>query len=109
MANSYKASCNCGFQRPVLTGRTKESFQTEAFFPFYCKHCGLISVNTAAPHHLCPKCKSVDIKPYGDKETSIDNKWKVVQCFDYEAPTKGNLCPKCAEFTLRFDLQMIIG
>jgi hypothetical protein len=60
-------------------------------------------------HDICPGCKSAEIKPYGDPNTSLNNKWKMVQCFDHEAPTEGNLCPKCGEFTMRFDLQMILG
>lgn len=109
MANIYSASCKCGFQRSVRTGGTRETFQTESYFPFYCKHCGLINVNVMEQNDLCPRCKLADIKPYGDATTSLDNKWKMVQCFQYEAPSEGNLCPKCAEFTLNFQLQMIVG
>lgn len=109
MANSYKASCACGFQRSVRTGGTRKTFETESYFPFFCERCGLISVNVAAPHSACPDCKSTGIKAYGNLEISIDNEWKMVQCLNYEAPKEGNLCPKCGEFSLNFELQMILG
>ena len=97
MANVYKASCKCDFQRSVRTGGTRKTFQTESYFPFYCKNCGLVRVNIAAPHDVCPDCNSASIKPYGDPTTSLDNKWKPVTCYKYNAPTEGNLCPKCGE------------
>jgi hypothetical protein len=109
MANIYNASCKCGFQRSARTGGTRESFQTESYFPFYCKRCGLINVNVMEQHDLCPRCKSTNITPYGDPTTSLDNKWKMVQCFDYEAPTEGNLCPDCKNKTLSFKLEFIAG
>ena len=109
MANFYKASCKCGYERSVRTGGTRETFQTESYFPFYCKQCGLINVNFMQPHELCPTCKSADIKPYGGPTTSLDNEFNTVTSYKYKAPNKGNLCPQCGEFTLNFELQMIIG
>jgi hypothetical protein len=109
MANIYTASCECGFQRSVRTGGKRETFQTESYFPFYCKHCGLINVNVAVPHDSCPNCDSSEIKPYGTPTTSLENRFKMVSCDKYSAPNVGNLCPKCAEFTLNFQLQMIVG
>jgi hypothetical protein len=61
------------------------------------------------PHDQCHKCKSEEIKPYGGATTSLDSSFKMVTSFHYSAPTEGNLCPQCGEFTLNFELQMIIG
>ena len=109
MANIYTASCKCGFQKSVRTGGTRETFQTESSFPFYCNNCGLVNVNIAHPHDSCPNCSSSDIKPYGTKKTSLENSFKMVSCYQYSAPNEGNLCPKCSEFSLNFQLQMIVG
>ena len=109
MANLYTASCKCGFEGSVRTGGARKTFQTECYFPFYCKQCGLINVNEMEPHDHCPRCKSGEIKPYGDATTSLDSRFKMVTSYHYSAPTEGNFCPKCGAFTLNFELQMIIG
>ena len=109
MANLYTASCKCGFEGSVRTGGARKTFQTECYFPFYCKQCGLINVNEMEPHDHCPRCKSGEIKPYGDATTSLDSRFKMVTSYHYSAPTEGNLCPQCGEFTLNFELQIIIG
>lgn len=107
MANIYKASCKCGFKRSMRTGGNRDNFQTESYFPFYCKECGLVNVNIKEPHSTCPSCKSIDLKPCGHRDISLDNKWKTVQCSQYEAPNVGNLCPNCLDKTLSFELVMI--
>lgn len=68
----------------------------------------MVTLNVKEKHDCCHRCQSPEIKPYGHPEISEQSEYKSVQCFEYEAPAKGNLCPKCGNKTLSFELEMIV-
>jgi len=91
--------CQCGHESSVSVGGN-----TECEFPFYCKECGLVSVNIMGELN-CPICSSAEINEYGKEPISIkdvSDEYPVIQCYDYEAYWHGNLCPICKQHTMRF-------
>jgi hypothetical protein len=104
--NSYVAKCPCGYVRYVTTGGLRENFLVEAYFPFCCESCGVVSVNVKSEKKSCPWpwCNSLNIKEYGTATMSLpNNDTSYVYCFEHQAPIIGNFCPKCEEMTLRFE------
>ena len=106
MASLHSAYCKCGFDSSVFVGGNRETFLSLSFFPFYCKSCGLVTVNIHADKILCPHCNEKNIYPYGLPPISIgkmnENDYPVIQCFRYYAYATGNLCPSCKKMSLAF-------
>jgi predicted Zn-ribbon and HTH transcriptional regulator len=103
MASGHQATCLCGFDAEIVVGGSRADFRQNSPFPFYCKSCGLVSANTAARPPVCPKCKTTEILQYGKPPISVPKKGHVVlQNFNYEAFSEGNLCPSCQSQTLMF-------
>jgi len=101
MGQIQSAKCQCGYSTTISTGGSRREFKHKCYFPFYCAKCGLVDVNIRLNPITCPDCKSVDVKEYGKHPISTESKeFAYVQCFNYGAPKKGNLCPKCKEMTL---------
>ena len=107
MGASYKAICECGFNKTARVGGSMSNYLTESTFPFYCEKCGLVNLNICTKDIECSHCKSTDIVPYGDERVSKDNRFKMVQWGDYAAPSSGNLCPQCKKFSLEFKMNFM--
>ena len=103
MGQISSAKCKCGYRTSISTGGSMSEYMEKCYFPFYCKDCGLVSINYRITPIHCPDCESVDVKEYGKHPISIEStKYSFLQCFNYGAPKKGNLCPECKEMTLEF-------
>ena len=122
MASVHTASCECGYRTQIAIGGTKASFLEHSTFPYYCQHCGLVSVNIAdfigeratkealmqrrksAHPPTCPKCGSKDLDQYGISPASmqVTPNRRALQAWNFVADEKGNLCPDCKQMTLVF-------
>ena len=103
MGQISSAKCKCGYRTSISTGGSMSEYMEKCYFPFYCKDCGLVSINFRITPIHCPDCESIDVKEYGKHPISIEStEYSFLQCFNYGAPKKGNLCPECKEMTLEF-------
>ena len=108
MGSMYSASCECGFSRTVRVGGGMRDHRTNSAFPFYCGHCGMVSVNISQDQLICPQCESLDVIPYGDQRiTETSGAYKSVQWGNYASASSGNLCPDCHKKTMKFSLEML--
>lgn len=97
--------CKCGRESTVRIGGGMRDFKEDSRFPFYCKDCGLVSVNVQEKKLACPSCKSTEINEYGKLPISIrdeNDKFAAIEWGHYKAYRHGNLCPSCKEHTMRF-------
>jgi hypothetical protein len=126
MGSVYQAYCDCGFREDVTVGGTRSSFLEQSSFPFYCRQCGLVSVNIAKLPRgqvvtTCPSCQSSECTQYGIPPVSVHDLrtvpwWKklfkfsksdapatsAIQWGNREASDDGHICPGCREMRLRF-------
>lgn len=125
MGSVYSAYCRCGYSEEVTVGGTRRSFRENSSFPFFCDHCGLVSVNVAQlPDGKvvtnCPKCNAPACTQYGVPPVSVHDlrplpwwrRWfrpSNVQAVDSniawrsrEASEEGHRCPQCREMSMRF-------
>jgi hypothetical protein len=103
MGSTHRVVCDCGFRSSVRVGGPRATYLEESYFPFYCKTCGIVSVNYRAKDIRCPKCQSRVVRQYGKPPISThEEKVTIIQDFNYSAPYKGNLCPGCKKMTLQF-------
>ena len=112
MADLLEMSCACGYRTPVRTGGLMRSFKEESWWPFHCERCGVVNINWRKDIQ-CPDCASTDVTPYGQAPVSLDQTSEAtyVQAWDYKAFKSGHLCPRCGEYSLKFDrgwLSMIV-
>jgi hypothetical protein len=65
-----------------------------------------VTVNIQDKIIKCPNCSSSQIVQYGVAPASINTKDRetlpAIQAFSYQANSKGNLCPKCKNYSLEF-------
>lgn len=104
MGSVNRVSCECGYTSTVRVGGGMKSHNENSVFPFYCKNCGIVSVNIHGNTSECPHawCKSKDIHPYGKEPISKENKRNLaIQWSEYKAYHEGNLCPECKNFTMK--------
>jgi len=73
MGSVNRVSCESGYTSTVMVGGNRETFHEKSVFPFYCKNCGIVSVNVHGgktkrikmlntqilEHFLLPKKQSV--------------------------------------------------
>ena len=45
MGSVNRVSCECGYTSTVMVGGNRETIHEKSVFPFYCKTCGIVSVN----------------------------------------------------------------
>jgi Zn finger protein HypA/HybF involved in hydrogenase expression len=104
MSAMHKATCECGYLTEITVGGNMSTQLQDSRFPFYCKHCGLVEVNTALTSPVCPNCGTADIAQYGRPPVSVvhSHKYPVLQNSSFEAGATENLCPRCQEMTLIF-------
>lgn len=125
MGSVHRAFCDCGFSKDVTIGGGRHTFLEDASFPFYCKACGLVSLNISKLHNdvtsvNCPKCGMCDCRQYGIPPVSLVDLrakpwWKflkrytlnigkasAIQCGYREATEDGHICPKCKKMSLSF-------
>jgi RNA polymerase subunit RPABC4/transcription elongation factor Spt4 len=106
MGSIVHATCACGFNDVVIVGAGRMNYRTESKFPFYCKACGLVSVNITTKELKCPDCHSKEVQPYGRKPISNPKKnndylqWGP----QYGAAASGHLCPACKKKTMSFQM-----
>ena len=104
MGNIRDARCGCGFRSSVKIGGGMADHRKNSAFPFYCKTCGLISINIAKEDRACPTCNSSDITQYGKAPVSLPGSHtSAVQWGEYKARAVEHLCPKCGKHTMVFD------
>lgn len=106
MSSVHNAHCECGFTTTVSVGGLRATFKTKCYFPYYCKSCGLVDVNTAKKKIFCPSCKSTDVIAYGSESISNYTNNEIIptiQCYQNRAFKHGNLCPQCKKLTLTFE------
>jgi RNA polymerase subunit RPABC4/transcription elongation factor Spt4 len=103
MGNIQNAQCECGFRKSVKIGGGMADYRENSAFPFYCKACGLISINIAKEERICPTCKSTEITQYGKEPVSLPGPHSsALQWGDYEARAIDHLCPKCGKYSMVF-------
>ena len=105
MGSIHKAHCPCGYEKTIYVGGVRRTFLENSKYPHYCTDCGLVEVNVCKTPLQCPSCGSSGILPYGHKKISKYKKKDalVLQLWDNSAQMDGNLCPKCNQFTLKFE------
>jgi hypothetical protein len=105
MGSQHKAHCPCGYENTVYVGGVRRTFLEKSKYPHYCTNCGLVEVNVCKTPLECPSCKSSSILPYGHKKISKYKKKEtlVLQLWENSAQMDGNLCPRCKEYTLKFE------
>jgi len=105
MGSQHKAHCPCGYENTVYVGGVRRTFLEKSKYPHYCNNCGLVEVNVCKTPLECPSCKSSSILPYGHKKISKYKKKEtlVLQLWENSAQMDGNLCPRCKEYTLKFE------
>ena len=104
MGSVNRVSCECGYTSTVRVGGNRATHNEHSVFPFYCKNCGIVSVNVHGNTTECPYawCKSKDIHPYGKEPISHgEDRFPSIQWGEYKASRNGNLCPECKNFTLQ--------
>ena len=104
MGSVNRVSCECGYTSTVRVGGNRTTHNEHSVFPFYCKNCGIVSVNIHGTTTECPYpwCKSKDIHPYGKEPISQGkDRYPSIQWGEYKAYQNGNLCPECKKFTLK--------
>lgn len=108
MGKIYEASCNCGFNKEFGIGGGRLDFQYNCPFPFYCRKCGLVSVNVYRSEFKCPKCRTRKIVPYGCEHQYLYNEFfKSDNVVDFESvklTDKLHICPSCKKMTLKMSL-----
>jgi len=103
MGSINRVSCECGFNTTVRVGGNRETYLKDSSFPFYCEKCGLVDVNIRESIK-CPTCQSEDIHQYGkDPISRGKRKLNGLECGKYRAVREENLCPRCKNFTMKFD------
>ena len=105
MGTVHLAYCECGYKTSVFVGGRRQSFNTKSVFPYYCKKCGLVEVNTVANDICCSQCGAKDVVAYGHKSISNTGDQETVTAIEWgenRANRNGNLCPACKNFTLTF-------
>lgn len=116
MGAVHSAFCNCGFTKEITVGGSRQTFRSNSLFPFHCKNCGIVEVNTTSlkndcfitPYQLCgdpeatqygaptSKCHGIKLsKKSAAAQTAL-------QWGSRKAPATGNLCPECKQMTLQF-------
>jgi hypothetical protein len=110
MGSQHKAHCPCGYENTVYVGGVRRTFLEKSKYPHYCNNCGLVEVNVCKTPLECPSCKSSSILPYGHKKISKYKKKEtlVLQLWENSAQMDGNLCPRCKEYTLKFEHPEIV-
>jgi hypothetical protein len=71
MGSIHGTRCKCGRESSVTIGGGMRDFKQDSRFPFYCKNCGLVSVNVQDKNLICPSCESSEIHEYGKPPISI--------------------------------------
>jgi Zn finger protein HypA/HybF involved in hydrogenase expression len=105
MGSFHGTRCKCGRESSVTIGGGMRDYKVNSKFPFYCKECGLVSVNVQLENLKCPTCGSADINEYGKPPISIRDEadeYPAIEWGNYMAYRHGNLCPNCKEHTMRF-------
>jgi RNA polymerase subunit RPABC4/transcription elongation factor Spt4 len=106
MGSFHSTSCKCGRKSSVIVGGGMLNFKEDSKFPFYCKKCGLVSVNVQSENLNCPTCGDNDINEYGKPPISIraeTDKYPAIHWGNYKAYRNGNLCPSCEEHSMIFE------
>ncbi|NBU12854.1 MAG: hypothetical protein EBT40_05555 [Betaproteobacteria bacterium] len=104
MADLLEMSCACGYRAQVRAGGLMRSFEQESWWPFNCKKCGVVNINWRNDVR-CPSCATTDVTPYGQAPVSLDQTSEAtyVQAWNYKASKSGHLCPRCGDYSLKFN------
>ncbi len=121
MGKIVTAHCkNCNFNNEEMRlGGGRYSYKTYAGFPYMCEKCKDIFVgNYLSGVFGCPSCRSDKISPYNQLKqdnTSFEDEYcgdtmKKYNVFEWRAYDENGIsltsdyykCPKCCEFTLKF-------
>jgi RNA polymerase subunit RPABC4/transcription elongation factor Spt4 len=110
MSSDYIANCECGFRKEISVGGLMSTFNEISEFPFFCKSCGLVSVNIASESLTCPSCKSKEIIQYGDERVSTPTKFnQSLQWGKYQCGRDNHFCPGCKKFTMVFSWTGVVS
>ena len=109
MGKKVIAECDCGFEAETKVGGTRSGYGSEAYFPFFCKKCGLVTVNVAQ-HCVCPSCQTMDVQPYGKSPITLEPEVQpYIQYAGYFADEHYNYCPACKRYTLSFVIASFVS
>jgi hypothetical protein len=102
MGMTVIAECDCGFETETKAGGSRSGYRERAYFPFFCKQCGLVTVNVARSP-TCPSCQSTDIKQYGKAPMTLEPEIDAyIQYSGYFADSRYNYCPACQRYSMNF-------
>ncbi len=118
MEYGYQATCQCGFREYIEVGSPLGEFpRRNNHFPFYCKTCGVVPVNIALEHKVCPTCSNKEVTEYGIPPLSTEVRCetnssdsrrheKIIEAWEggkkFQVSTSDNFCPKCNNMSMRF-------
>jgi len=117
MEHGYQAICKCGYRKYIEVGRPLDGLREKNRFPFYCKTYGVVPVNIALEHKVCPTCSSEKVSEYGvaplSTEVGYDTDYsderlheKIIEAWDgekqFQVSTNDNFCPKCNSMSMMF-------
>ncbi|MCF7944351.1 MAG: hypothetical protein K9L75_02285 [Spirochaetia bacterium] len=112
MGTLITAVCEkCGYRKDLMTLFSGMIGVSEhCFIPYYCKSCSTLFEGDMLEDTIyCPECNSKDVVSYEDEslgfsEDKTSFSWHVFQIGrEVKLNEKGNLCPQCREFTLKFE------
>lgn len=119
MGKIYKAICDCGFTKEVTEGRGK--FSAKTYIPIYCPICKDIQ-SIMGTETNCQKCGHHEIFRYFENPIYTSEvksfTWRlntITKLFGvnkdlFETIEKSNgkhLCPKCQNYSMRFELDRL--
>ena len=105
------ASCKCGYSSHLTLGGGRATFETECWFPVYCRACrALGESNLLGQPVTCPTCGGSDVVPYDAPELVGKRGHREVFSWNMDEQlgrtlrlTDGSyLCPACQQTQLRF-------
>lgn len=104
MGKRIAAFCDCGFSTEFRLGGNQSSFRSEAYFPHYCRTCGLVEVNIAQRGKHCPVCAGDDLQQYGKPPLSPSEPSSDIQWGDYKLGRTEHFCPACKSHCMNMEI-----
>jgi len=75
MGGQVRAICPCGYDQKFTVGGARHSHNTNSYFPYRCRECGLVSVNIALGQPACPNVAGHEVVRVGGSFKERLAKW----------------------------------